>query len=108
MPWIKLIIVGQFEIGWAIGLNYTNGFSRFWPTVVTFGCMSASFWLLMQALKSIPMGTCYAVWTGIGAAGTAIVGMAFLGESHEVLRILSLFVIIFGIVALKLSSPSAS
>jgi quaternary ammonium compound-resistance protein SugE len=106
MPWINLIIAGILEIGWATGLKYTNGFSRFWPTVATVGCMCLSFWLLTQALKSIPMGTCYAVWTGIGAAGTAVVGMAFLGESREVLRILSLFMIVIGIVALRLTSPS--
>jgi len=107
MAWIYLIIAGILEIGWAIGLKYTNGFSRFWPTIATVGCMSASFWLLTQALKSIPVGTCYAVWTGIGATGTAVIGMAFLGESREVLRILSLFIIVVGIVALRLTSPSA-
>ena len=106
MPWVYLIVAGILEIGWATGLKYTHGFSRFWPTVATVGCMTASFWLLTQALKNIPMGTCYAVWTGIGAAGTAVVGIAFLGESREVWRVVSLFVIIAGVVALRLTSPA--
>lgn len=107
MAWIYLIIAGILEIGWATGLKYTHGFSRLWPTVATVACMGASFWLLTQALKSIPMGTCYAVWTGIGTAGTAVVGMAFFGESRDVLRLLSLFTIVAGVVALRLASPSA-
>ena len=83
MAWIYLVIAGLLEIGWAVGLKYTEGFSRFWPSVATLCAMVASFGLLAVALKTIPVGTGYAVWTGIGAAGTAIIGMAFLGESRE-------------------------
>ena len=107
MAWTYLFIAGLLEIGWAIGLKYTEGFSRFWPSVVTICTMIASFSLLALALKTIPVGTGYAVWTGIGAAGTAIIGMAFLGESREVLRILCLMLIIVGVVGLKFASPAA-
>lgn len=104
MPWIYLFIAGLLEIGWAIGLKYTEGFSRLWPSVVTIGAMVASFGLLAAALKHIPVGTGYAVWTGIGAAGTAVIGMAFLGESREALRIVCLVLIIAGVVGLKFAS----
>lgn len=106
MAWICLIIAGILEIGWAVGLKYTVGFSRLWPSVATVIAMIASFALLSAALKTIPMGTAYAVWTGIGAAGTAIVGMVFLGEPRVCLRILCLLLIITGVVGLKLVSPS--
>jgi len=101
MAWTCLIIAGILEIGWAIGLKYTEGFSRLWPSVATLGAMIASFALLSVALKTIPVGTGYAVWTGIGAAGTAIIGMAFLGESREALRILCILLIIAGGLGLK-------
>jgi quaternary ammonium compound-resistance protein SugE len=90
MAWTCLIIAGLLEIGWAIGLKYTQGFSRLWPSVMTVTAMTASFGLLSQALKTIPVGTGYAVWTGIGAAGTAILGMVFFDESRDVLRIVCL------------------
>lgn len=101
MAWTCLIIAGILEIGWAIGLKYTEGFSRLWPSVATLGAMIASFALLSVALKTIPVGTGYAVWTGIGVAGTAIIGMAFLGEPRETLRILCILLIIAGVLGLK-------
>ena len=101
MPWIYLIIAGLLEVGWAIGLKYTEGFSRLLPTLATVAAMIASFGLLSVALKTIPIGTGYAVWTGIGAAGTAVIGMAFFGESREVLRIICILLIIAGVVGLK-------
>ena len=81
-----LVVAGLFECGWAIGLKYTEGFSRLVPSVLTIIAMAASFWLLSVAMKTIPVGTAYAVWTGIGAVGVAILGMLFLGESRELLR----------------------
>ncbi len=107
MAWIYLLIAGLLEIVWAIGLKYTNGFSRLWPSVATICAMIASFAFLAPALKSIPIGTAYAVWTGIGAAGTAIIGIAFLDESRELLRILCLALIIIGVVGLKYVSPES-
>jgi quaternary ammonium compound-resistance protein SugE len=104
MAWIYLIIAGLLEIGWAIGLKSTEGFTRFWPSVVTILLMVASFALLSLALKTIPVGTGYAVWTGIGAAGTAIIGMVFLGESRETLRILCILLIVAGVVGLKFAA----
>ena len=101
MAWIFLIIAGLLEVGWAVGLKHTEGFSRLWPSVVTIAAMVASFALLAQALKTIPVGTGYAVWTGIGAAGTAIIGMVFLGEPREVLRIVCIVLIIAGVLGLK-------
>ena len=106
MAWTLLIVAGLLEIGWAIGLKYTEGFSRLWPSVVTIGAMIASFALLAQALKTIPIGTGYAVWTGIGAAGTAIIGMAFLGESREVLRVVCIVLIVAGVLGLKFASAT--
>src|SRR5262245_6962497 len=104
MAWIYLVIAGLFEVAWAIGLKYTEGFSRLLPSVITACAMVVSLVLLAQALKTIPIGTGYAVWTGIGAAGTAILGMVFLGESREALRIVCILVIVAGVVGLKLVS----
>lgn len=104
MPWLYLFIAGLLEVGWAIGLKYTNGFTRPWPSVGTVAAMIVSFFFLSLALKTIPVGTGYAVWTGIGAVGTAILGMVLLGESRDVWRILCLVLIIAGIVGLKLAS----
>ena len=101
-----MVIAGLLEIGWAIGLKYTEGFSRLWPSVATICAMIASFGLLAAALKSIPVGTGYAVWTGIGAAGAAIIGMVFLGESREVTRVLSIMLIIAGVVGLKFAQAA--
>ena len=92
---------GLLEIGWAIGLKYTDGFTRLWPSVATALTMAASFGLLSLALRTIPMGTAYAVWTGIGAAGTAAFGMVFLGESRDVIRLVCLLLIIGGVAGLK-------
>jgi len=100
-----LVVAGLFECGWAIGLKYTEGFSRLVPSVLTIIAMAASFWLLSVAMKTIPVGTAYAVWTGIGAVGVAILGMLFLGESRELLRVFCLLLIVSGIVELKLVSP---
>jgi quaternary ammonium compound-resistance protein SugE len=107
MPWLYLLLAGLLEVGWAIGLKYTNGFTRLWPSVGTVAAMTVSFFFLSLALKTIPVGTGYAVWTGIGAVGTAILGMVLLGEPREVGRILCLVLIIAGIVGLKLFSPEA-
>ena len=100
-----LVVAGLFECGWAIGLKYTEGFSRLVPSVLTIIAMAASFWLLSVAMKTIPVGTAYAVWTGIGAVGIAILGILFLGESRELLRVFCLLLIVSGIVGLKLVSP---
>ncbi len=105
MPWTCLIIAGLLEIAWAIGLKYTEGFTRLWPSVGTAACMLVSFALLSQALRTIPVGTGYAIWTGIGAAGTAVVGMLLLGEPRTIVRALCILLIVAGIVGLKLASP---
>ena len=107
MAWTYLLIAGLLEIGWAIGLKYTDGFSRLWPSVGTIVCMIASFGFLAVALKTIPVGTGYAVWTGIGAAGTAILGMLVLGESKDLARLACIGLIIAGVIGLKWVSPSA-
>lgn len=104
MPWLCLFLAGLLEIGWAIGLKYTNGFTRLGPSLGTVACMAASFFLLAQSLKTIPMGTAYAVWTGIGAAGTAVLGMILFGESREVARLVCLVMIVAGTVGLKIFS----
>lgn len=108
MAWVYLIIAGLLEIVWAVGLKYTHGFSRLWPSVGTVAAMIASFVLLAIALKTIPVGTGYAVWTGIGAAGTAIIGMVFLGESREVARMVCLVLIVAGVIGLRLTAPPAA
>ena len=105
MAWINLIVAGIFEIGWAIGLKYTQGFTRLLPSLATVGAMIVSFDLLSRALKTIPVGTAYAVWTGIGATGTAILGMVLFGESRDVLRAFCILLIIAGVVGLKIVSP---
>lgn len=104
MAWIYLITAGLFECGWAIGLKYTEGFTRLMPSLLTIAAMAISFVLLSAAMKTIPVGTAYAVWTGIGAVGVAILGMILFGESTDTLRILSLFLIVTGIIGLKLVS----
>ncbi|MDP3742729.1 MAG: quaternary ammonium compound efflux SMR transporter SugE [Methylotenera sp.] len=106
MSWIILVIAGMLEIVWAVGLKYSNGFSRLWPTVGTVLAMIASIWLLAIAMKSLPVGTAYAIWVGIGAVGTAIAGIILFGESANIGRILSLTLIIAGIVGLKLSTAT--
>ncbi|MGB5257344.1 MAG: quaternary ammonium compound efflux SMR transporter SugE [Woeseiaceae bacterium] len=104
-PWLSLAIAGLFEIVWAVGLKYTDGFSRLWPSLLTLCAMAISLYFLSQALKSIPLGTGYAVWTGIGAAGTAILGIILFSESAALLRLFCIALIIGGIAGLKLTAP---
>ena len=105
MAWLLLVLAGLFEVGWAIGLKYTDGFTRLWPTVGTVAAMFISLGLLGLAMKTLPVGTAYAVWVGVGAVGTAILGIVLLGEPASAGRIISLGLIVAGIVGLKLSSP---
>ena len=105
MSWFILVLAGLFEIGWAIGLKYTEGFTRLWPTVGTVLAMVVSLGLLGIAMKSLPVGTAYAVWVGVGAVGTAILGIALLGEPANSGRLVSLGLIVAGIIGLKLASP---
>jgi len=105
MAWTYLTIAGVFEVVWAIGLKYTEGFTRLLPSIGTVGAMALSFLFLSIALKTIPVGTAYAVWTGIGAVGTAALGIFLFGESRDLLRILCILIIVGGIVGLRLSSP---
>lgn len=106
MNWVILVLAGLFEIGWAIGLKYTDGFTRLWPTVGTVLAMAISLGLLGIAMKSLPVGTAYAVWVGVGAVGTAILGIVLLGEPANAGRMVSLGLIIAGIVGLKLATPT--
>jgi len=107
MAWIYLVVAGLFEVGWAIGLKYTEGFTRLWPTLWTGAAMAVSLFLLAQALKTLPVGTGYAVWTGIGTVGTVVLGIVLLGESRDALRLLCLGLILIGIVGLKLVTQPA-
>ena len=104
MNWLILILAGLLEIGWAIGLKYTEGFTRTVPSMLTVAAMLASVVLLSFAMKSLPVGTAYAVWVGVGAVGTAILGIFLFGESAGAARLASLALIVAGIVGLKLSS----
>lgn len=106
MAWIILTMAGVFEIVWAVGLTYTEGFTRLWPSVMTAIAMLLSFALLSHSLKTLPIGTAYAVWTGIGAVGTALVGMLILGEPRGTVRILCILLIVAGIAGLKLTARS--
>ena len=105
MAWLWLVPAGVFEIAWAIGLKATDGWTRLVPSLVTLGTMALSLLFLSLALRTLPLGTAYAVWTGIGAIGTAAWGIAFLGEPRDVGRLLCLVLILAGIVGLKLLSP---
>ena len=104
MAWTILVIAGLSEVCWAIGLKFTEGFSRLWPSVGTITAMIASVVLLGWAMRTLPVGTAYAVWTGIGAVGTVVLGIALFGDSTSPLRIVSIALIIAGIVGLKLAS----
>lgn len=106
MPWLILVIAGLFEVVWAIGLKYTDGFTKLWPTVGTVTAMVISIALLGFAMKTLPVGTAYAVWTGIGAVGTVTLGMVLLGEPATVARIICILLIVSGIIGLKIFSPS--
>ena len=106
MNWFILFVAGLFEIGWAIGLKYTEGFTRLWPSVGTAASMVASVVLLGLAMKTLPVGTAYAVWVGIGAVGTAILGMLLLGEATNIGRLISLALIVAGVIGLKLATPA--
>lgn len=106
MAWIYLTIAGLLEIVWAIGLKYTEGFSRPVPSAITIAAMAGSFWLLALALKTLPVGTAYGVWVGIGAVGTAIAGVILLGEPASWGKFLCILLIVAGIVGLKLTSPA--
>ena len=106
MNWFLLVLAGLFEIGWAIGLKYTEGFTRLWPSLGTVAAMTVSLGLLGLALKTLPVGTAYAVWTGVGAIGTAILGMILFGESAAVARLVCIGLILAGIVGLKFVTPA--
>ena len=105
MEWIKLLVAGLLEVGWAIGMKYTDGFTRPLPSVLTLATMGVSFYLLSSALRTLPVGTAYAVWTGIGAVGTAILGIALFGEPGNWQRVLCIALIVAGILGLKVLSP---
>jgi quaternary ammonium compound-resistance protein SugE len=104
MPWLFLLIAGVLEIAWAIGLKYSQGFSRPLPTALTLVAMAASMYLLSMAVRTLPVGTAYAVWTGIGAAGTALLGIMLLGESASPWRLVCIGLIVLGILGLKLAA----
>ncbi len=103
-PWLILIIAGLFEVGWAVGLKYTEGFTRLWPSVGTLLAMIISMGLLGLAMRALPVGTAYAVWVGVGAVGTAILGIVLFGEATTVWRLLSLGLIVAGVIGLKLAT----
>lgn len=107
MAWVLLVLAGAFEIVWAVGLKYTDGFTRPLASGVTIAGMVISVWLLSLALKTIPLGTGYAIWTGIGAVGTAIAGMILFGESRAVIRMVCIAMIVAGIVGLKIFSEGS-
>jgi quaternary ammonium compound-resistance protein SugE len=106
MAWIILVLAGLFEVGWAIGLKYTEGFTRLGPTIWTILAMIISLWLLGVAMKSLPLGTAYSIWVGVGAVGTVTLGIVLLGESASAGRIISVVFIIAGIIGLKLATPA--
>jgi quaternary ammonium compound-resistance protein SugE len=103
--WLALLAAGLLEIAWALGLKYSDGLTRFWPTALTLLAIALSFGLMALALRSLPFGTAYAVWTGIGAAGSIIIGMLVFSESADPVRIFCLTLIVAGMVGLKLNSP---
>ncbi|UOO92199.1 quaternary ammonium compound efflux SMR transporter SugE [Vitreoscilla stercoraria] len=104
MAWIFLLIAGLLEVVWATSMKYSDGFSRLWPSVLTIVAMIASFALLSASMKTLPLGTAYTIWTGIGAAGAFIVGILFLGEHLSMMRVLAAVLIVSGLVLMKLSS----
>ncbi|HEN8798975.1 quaternary ammonium compound efflux SMR transporter SugE [Pseudomonas sp. CM25] len=104
MSWIILFFAGLFEVGWAVGLKYTDGFSKPLPTVLTVAAMAVSLGLLGLAMKELPLGTAYAIWTGVGAVGTVVAGIILFGESMALIRLASVALIIIGLVGLKVSA----
>jgi quaternary ammonium compound-resistance protein SugE len=104
MAWIMLFVAGLFEVGFAMGLKYSEGFTRLWPTLFMAAAGALSFYLLSGSMKTLPVGTAYAVWTGIGAVGTVVLGIVFLREPSDLFRLLSILLIVAGIVGLKISS----
>jgi len=106
VAWILLVVAGLLEVGWAIGLKHTQGFTRLWPSALTLAAMIASVVLLGAAMKSLPVGTSYAVWVGVGAVGTAILGIVLFGEPANTGRLVSLALIVAGIIGLKLATPA--
>ena len=106
MAWLILIIAGLFEVGWAIGLKFTEGFTRLWPSVLTVLAMVISLWLLGIAMKTLPVGTAYGVWVGVGVIGTVIMGIIVFDEPVNAVRVLSLALITAGIVGLKVTTPT--
>lgn len=105
--WAVLLVAGLFEIVWALGLKYSDGFSKLWPSVVVVVGAAVSFWLLALAMRSLPAGTAYAVWTGIGAAGTALLGIMLLGESASVVRMGCIALIVLGVLGLKFAGDAS-
>lgn len=103
MAWGILILAGLFEVGWAIGLKYTEGFTRFWPSLWTVLAIVASLWLLSVAMKFLPVGTAYTIWVGVGAVGTVILGIVLFDEPINTLRVVSIVLIVAGIIGLKLA-----
>ena len=106
MNWFVLVVAGLFEVVWAVGLKHTEGFTKLWPSVMTLLAMGISFYLLSTALRTLPIGTAYAVWVGIGAVGTAIAGIVLLNEPATFLKVMSLCLVVCGIIGLKLSSST--
>ena len=104
MAWFALFLAGLFEIVWAIGLKYTDGFSKLWPSLGTLAAMAISFGLLSYALKFLPIGTAYAIWTGVGAVGTAVLGIFLFGEAASAARLVCILLIVAGIAGLKVVS----
>ena len=105
MAWVLLLLAGLFEIAWAVGLKYSDGFTRLWPSVATVVAMLASMALLAMAMRTLPMGTAYAVWVGIGAVGTVILGVVLLNEPANAARMISVALIVAGVIGLKLATP---
>ena len=106
MPWLHLIIAGLLEVAWAVGLKQTAGWTRLWPSLITVALMIASFFFLSLALRTLPIGTAYAIWTGIGAIGTALIGLLIFDEPRTAARLVCILLIVAGVVGLKLASST--